>query len=151
MIDGDDARVLEYNVRFGDPETQALLMRLKTDIVEIFDAAITGDLNKVPMTWDPRHAVCVVMAAQGYPGDYRKGAVISGLDEAGDLPDAFVFHAGTKLVDGNVTTSGGRVLGVTALGSDADSAIKNAYHAVSKISFEGGFFRKDIGSKSIKG
>ncbi len=151
MIDGDDAKVLEYNVRFGDPETQALLMRLKTDIVEIFDAAITGDLNRVPMTWDPRHAVCVVMAAQGYPGDYRKGDVISGLNEAGDLPDTFVFHAGTKLVDGDVTTSGGRVLGVTALGSDAGSAIRNAYDAVSKISFEGGFFRKDIGSKSIKG
>ncbi|HPW45041.1 MAG TPA: phosphoribosylamine--glycine ligase [bacterium] len=151
MIDGDDAKVLEYNVRFGDPETQALLMRLKTDIVEIFDAAITGDLDKVSMTWDPRHAVCVVMAAQGYPGDCRKGAVISGLDEAGDLPDTFVFHAGTKLVDGDVTTNGGRVLGVTALGSDAGSAIKNVYDAVSKISFEGGFFRKDIGSKSIKG
>jgi phosphoribosylamine---glycine ligase len=127
-------RILEYNCRFGDPETQPILMRLKTDQLE----------------WDPRPAVCVVMASPGYPGNFPKGKLITGLDEAAKLPNVKVFHAGAKLDAGHVVTDGGRVLGVTALGDTLAEAKQNAYDAVGKINFAGAFYRRDIADKALK-
>ncbi|MBT3180924.1 MAG: phosphoribosylamine--glycine ligase [Deltaproteobacteria bacterium] len=149
MIKDGEVKVLEFNVRFGDPETQALLARLKMDIVDVFEAAISGTLNTVSMSWDPRPAVCVVMASGGYPGSYEKGKVISGIADANALDDVVVFHAGTKDDSGNVVTNGGRVLGVTALGDDMRSAIAKAYEATEKISWDGVHYRKDIGKKAL--
>jgi len=149
MIKDDEPKVLEYNVRFGDPETQALLMRLKTDLVDVFDATTNGLLNQVSLSWDPRPAVCVVMAAGGYPGTYEKGKAISGLEEAAKMDDVAVFHAGTKCKGDQVVTNGGRVLGVTALGDDYQGVIDRAYEAVNKISWDGIHFRRDIGNKAL--
>jgi phosphoribosylamine--glycine ligase len=151
MITKEGPRVLEFNVRFGDPEAQAILPRLKTDLVDIIEASIQGGLASLGgLEWKEEPCVCVVMASGGYPGDYRKGLPITGLDEAERLRDVMVFHAGTKLQDGRVTAEGGRVLGVTALGSDIEDAIKRSYEAVSKISFEGAHYRRDIGVKALK-
>jgi phosphoribosylamine--glycine ligase len=151
MITHQGPKVLEYNVRFGDPEAQPLLMRLKTDLVDLLAAACEGRLEQIgPLEWDPRAAVCVVMASEGYPGEYRKGLPIRGLDEAGKLPDVKVFHAGTKLVDGRPVTSGGRVLGVTALGESIAKAKLQAYTAVKQIRWEGAWCRKDISDKAFK-
>ncbi|MBF0483837.1 MAG: phosphoribosylamine--glycine ligase [Candidatus Omnitrophica bacterium] len=149
MITPRGPMVLEYNARFGDPETQAVLPRLKTDLVDVLMAACNDTLDKIHLEWDSRPAVCVVMAAKGYPGDYPKGDMILGLDAAAKIKDAVVFHAGTVSKDGGVVTAGGRVLGVTALGVDIKSAIAQAYEAVSKISWGGAYFRKDIGHKAI--
>jgi len=149
MLTSDGPKVLEFNARFGDPETQPLLMRLQSDIVPLFEACIDETLDKQKVEWKPESAVCVVMAAQGYPGDYEKGKQIHGLDEAAKLPGVAVFHAGTKLSDGQVLTSGGRVLGVTALGSDTRSAIASAYQAVGRITWDGVHYRKDIGGKAM--
>ncbi len=119
MITNQGMEVLEYNVRFGDPECQPLLMRLKSDLLDLLEATVDGRLDEVaPPEWDPRPAVCVVMASEGYPGNYERGQPIRGLDEAAKLPDVKVFHAGTAMRDGQVVTDGGRVLGVTALGSE---------------------------------
>lgn len=148
MVKDGEPRVLEFNVRFGDPETQSLMMRLKTDLVDVLESSISGTLNKVSLGWDPRPAVCVVMASGGYPGNYENGRVISGLDEAANLPDVKVFHAGTKKDGDKILTNGGRVLGVAALGLDTQNAISRAYEAVGKISWEGVHFRRDIGQKS---
>lgn len=148
MIKDGEPKVLEFNVRFGDPETQALIVRLKSDLVDVIEAAISGTLNKVHLVWDPRPSVCVVMVSGGYPGEYEKGHVISGLVEACELSDIFVFHAGTKKDNGTVLTDGGRVLGVTALGSDMPSAISKAYEAVGKIRWDGVHFRRDIGRRA---
>lgn len=149
MMTNQGPRVLEYNVRFGDPEAQPVLMRLKTDLAEVLLAASEGRLNKLPpLEWDPRPAVCVVMASEGYPGSYEKGKVIRGLAEADELDDVKVFHAGTKLVDGEVQTDGGRVLGVTALGDDIAHAKLRAYQAVKKIRWDGAWCRKDISDKA---
>jgi phosphoribosylamine--glycine ligase len=143
-------KVLEYNVRFGDPECQALLMRLQSDIVDLFDATIDGKLDELPpLRWDPRPAVCVVMASEGYPGDYDKGRPIRGLEEAAALPDVKVFHAGTQLLDGQVVTAGGRVLAVTALGSTIAAAKLQAYTAVKCIRWPGAWCRKDIADKAM--
>ncbi len=150
MIQDGQPRVLEFNARFGDPETQPLLMRMKGDLVPILEATIDGQLSKLKVPWDDRAAVCVVMASAGYPGSYEKGKVISGLEEAAKVPDAFVFHAGTAFQEGKVVTSGGRVLGVTAVGKGIREAIAKAYEAVGKISWEGAHFRKDIGQKALK-
>ncbi len=150
MIKAGEPKVIEFNVRFGDPETQPLLARLKTDLIDIFLAAIDGTLDNISLEWDPRPAVCVVMAAKGYPGSYEKGNVISGLSIAESLADTFVYHAGTKRAGKSVLTNGGRVLGVTALGEDLATAIKNAYHASKQISWDGSFYRKDIGQKALK-
>jgi len=117
--------------------------------VDVFEAAISGTLNTVSMSWDPRPAVCVVMASGGYPGSYEKGKVISGIADANALDDVVVFHAGTKDDSGNVVTNGGRVLGVTALGDDMRSAIAKAYEATEKISWDGVHYRKDIGKKAL--
>jgi phosphoribosylamine---glycine ligase len=150
MVTSQGAKVLEYNVRFGDPECQPLLMRLKGDLVELLEATVDGRLDEVtPPEWDPRPAVCVVMASEGYPGKYERGHPIRGLDEASKLPDVKVFHAGTTLKDGQVVTDGGRVLGVTALGSSISAAKLQAYRAVKSIRFSGGWCRKDISDKAL--
>jgi phosphoribosylamine---glycine ligase len=144
-------KVLEYNVRFGDPECQPLLMRLQTDLVELIEATIDGKLDEIqPLRWDPRPAVCVVMASEGYPGHYEKGRPIRGLDEGGAIADVKVFHAGTKLVDGQVVTAGGRVLAVTALGNTIAAAKLQAYTAVKCIRWPGAWCRKDIADKAMQ-
>jgi phosphoribosylamine--glycine ligase len=149
MVEGDSVKTLEFNARFGDPECQPLLMRMKSDIVPILLAVAEGDLSGVEIEWHDKAAVCVVMASQGYPGDYRKGDVISGLEEAARIDDLFVFHAGTKARDGRIVTSGGRVLGVTALGDTVQDAIDRAYRGVAAISWEGVHYRRDIGRKAL--
>jgi phosphoribosylamine---glycine ligase len=142
-------KVLEYNVRFGDPECQPILMRLKSDLLDILEATVDGKLDEIdPPVWDPRPAICVVMASQGYPGEYENGKEITGLGEAAGIEDVKVFHAGTKLVDGKVLTNGGRVLGVTALGSSLANAKLNAYTAVKAIRWPGAWCRKDISDKA---
>lgn len=149
MIRNEQAKVLEFNARFGDPETQPLLLRMKSDLVSVLEAAIDGDLSTLKMDWDERPTVCVVMAAQGYPGPYAKGKVISGLGEAAKNPGTFVFHAGTAWKEGKIVTQGGRVLGVTAIGNAIGDAIELAYETAAKISWEGAYYRKDIGQKAL--
>lgn len=146
MITKDGPKVLEYNARFGDPETQVVIPRLKTDIIDIFEAVIEERLDKTNIEWHPGGAACVVMASGGYPGKYETGCEISGIDEAEKL-GCMVFHAGTKIEDGKLVTDGGRVLGVTALGKDLDEAIKKAYEGVEKVKFKDAHYRKDIGIK----
>lgn len=151
MLTQAGPKVLEYNCRFGDPECQPLLMRLKSDLVEILDAVVDGNLDQIDAPeWDARPAICVVMASQGYPGDYQTGQPITGIAEADQLPDVKVFHAGTKLVDGTVIASGGRVLGVTALGDNISLAKLNAYTAVQKVRWQGSWCRKDISDKALQ-
>ena len=149
MIDGDDIKVLEFNCRFGDPEAQPLLMRLKSDIVEIFEAAIDGNLDTIEMKIDPRPTVCVVMASGGYPGAYTNGKIINGLTKAASLPGVEVFHAGTLRKGGRIVTNGGRVLGITAVGTTLQVAIDRAYKAVDAIQWTQSFHRKDIGAKAL--
>jgi len=151
MITGGGPRVLEFNVRFGDPETQPILARLKSDLLEVLLAVCDGTLDQITIEWDRRPAVCVVMASGGYPGDYEKGKKIVGLQEAQQLEDVIVFHAGTKDMDGDIVTNGGRVLGVTALGQTIRDAKEKAYRAVDKIKFDGAYCRRDIADKAIKG
>lgn len=148
MIDGDSVKTLEFNARFGDPECQPLLMRMKSDIVPVLLAVAAGDISKVEIEWHDQAAVCVVMAAGGYPGDYPKGDLIHGLDKASEMDDLFVFHAGTALKDGNYVTNGGRVLGVTGRGVTVSAAIAKAYDGVAVIKWEGVQYRKDIGRKA---
>ena len=150
MITQGGPRTLEFNARFGDPETQPILARLKSDLLEAMLATCDGTLDKITLEWDERPAVCVVMASGGYPGDYEKGKVITGVDEAEKLGDVNVFHAGTEAKDGKVVSSGGRVLGVTALGKTIADAQAKAYQAVEKINFEKAYYRKDIADKAIK-
>jgi len=147
MLTESGPKVLEFNARFGDPETQPIMMRIKNDIVPIFEACIDGTLAKQSLQWRSEPTVCVVMAAKGYPSSYEKGKEISGLN-SNENRQVVVFHAGTKLENGKVLTNGGRVLGVTALGSDINQAIKNAYSAVDKIKWDGIHYRKDIGNKA---
>ena len=150
MITPAGPRVLEFNVRFGDPETQPILMRLKSDLLEVFLAVCDGKLDQITLKWDPRPAVCVVMASGGYPGDYEKGKPITGIKQAEQLGDVIVFHAGTTAKDGDIVTNGGRVLGVTALGNKIADAKEKAYQAVDKIKFDGAYCRRDIADKAIK-
>ena len=150
MITPGGPRVLEFNVRFGDPETQPILVRLKSDLLEVCLAVCEGKLDEVMLEWDERPAVCVVMASGGYPGSYEKGKKISGLDEAERLKDVVVFHAGTKKQDGDIVTNGGRVLGVTALGQTISDAKRRTYEAVDKIKFDGAYCRRDIADKAIR-
>ena len=152
MVTNQGPRVLEFNCRFGDPETQPLLMRLKTDLVDLLEAVVDdrlGEFTEDKLVWDARPAVCVVMASQGYPGNYAKGKVIMGLAEAAKLPDVKVFHAGTTMHSGIVLTDGGRVLGVTALGETLAEAKRKAYEAVGKIHFQGAHWRRDIADKAL--
>jgi len=149
MIRNGRPKVLEFNARLGDPETQPLLVRLRSDIVPVMEATLDGALGKIRPEWDPRPAVCVVMASGGYPGPYAKGKVISGLEEAARVPGAFVFHAGTAFKDGKIITSGGRVLGVTAVGNGIRDAIEAAYLAAGRITWEGAHYRRDIGRRAL--
>lgn len=149
MIDQADApKVIEFNCRFGDPETQPIMMRLESSLVLLVEAALAKALNKVEATWDPRPTVGVVLAAGGYPGDYAKGEVIEGLDAAAQL-DGKVFHAGTALKDGQIVTAGGRVLCATAIGASVSDAQQQAYRLAEKIRWNGSFYRKDIGYRAI--
>ena len=148
MLTEDGPKVLEFNARFGDPETQAVLPRLKSDLVDIFLAIIDGKLNEMNIEWHEEAAVCVVMASGGYPETSEKGQVITGLDKAAET-GAIVFHAGTKETDGNIVTNGGRVLGISALGKDIAEAIANAYKGVEQIEFEHMQYRTDIGKKAF--
>ncbi len=149
MIRDGKIKVLEFNCRFGDPECQPIVMRMKGDLVPVLEACIDGQLDRVTVEWDPRAAVCVVMASEGYPGSYPKGVAIQGLDVAARLEDVVVFHAGTREADGAVVTAGGRVLGVTALGEGVGEAIRRAYEAVGRISWPGVQYRRDIGGKAV--
>ena len=142
-------KVLEYNCRFGDPETQPVMLRLQSDLVALIEAALDGRLDKVEAKWDARPALGVVMAADGYPGAYKKGDAIAGLPATDDAPDAKVFHAGTALKDGNIVTNGGRVLCVTALGATVGAAQKRAYEVARRISWAGAQYRTDIGYRAI--
>lgn len=150
MMTPEGPQVLEYNVRFGDPETQPLLARLRSDLVPALMASADGSLSGMTLEWDPRPGVCVVMAAGGYPETYQKGQVISGLEQAGRMDDVVVFHAGTKQEGAAVVTSGGRVLGVTALGNDIRQAVDRAYQAVEVIHFDRAHYRKDIAHRALQ-
>ncbi len=142
--------VLEYNVRFGDPETQVVLPRMKNDLVEVMLASCEEKIDKINLSWDKRHCVCVVMSAGGYPGKYETGKEISGLEELVKEKDIFVFHAGTKKEGNKIVTAGGRVLGVAGLGASMEAAIELVYSGVEKIKFDHCFFRRDIAMKAIK-
>ena len=149
MIDkAGNPKVIEFNCRFGDPETQPVMLRLQSSLVLLVEAALAQALDKVEAQWDPRPSLGIVLAAGGYPGDYAKGAAINGLDAAAALPGK-VFHAGTALKDGQVVTAGGRVLCATALGDSVGDAQKHAYELAAKIDWEGCFYRKDIGYRAI--
>ena len=149
MMTGQGPKVLEFNVRFGDPECQPLLMRLQSDLVELIEAVVDNHLDRVtPPVWDPRPAVCVVMASAGYPGKYERGFPIRGLDAAAQVPDVKVFHSGTATDNGNIVTNGGRVLAVTALGNSIPAAKLSAYTAVKQIRWQGAWCRKDISDKA---
>ncbi|MBU0469027.1 MAG: phosphoribosylamine--glycine ligase [Candidatus Omnitrophica bacterium] len=150
MVTDEGPVVLEYNVRFGDPEAQAVLPRMKNDIVELMLASCDGTIAKIELEWDSRDCVCVVMSAGGYPGNYENGFEIKGIKAAQKDGDTVVFHAGTKREGSSVVTSGGRVLGVTSLGQGIERAIENAYKAVENIKFDHCFFRRDIGAKAIR-
>jgi phosphoribosylamine---glycine ligase len=149
MVKEGEVKTLEFNARFGDPECQPLLMRMKSDLVPLLLAVAEGDLSKHSIEWHDQAAICVVMAAEGYPGDYPKGDVITGIEAAEQLADVTVFHAGTVDKDGQIVTAGGRVLGVTALGNTVAAAIERAYQGVDKISWRGVQFRRDIGKKAL--
>ncbi|MBM3966451.1 MAG: phosphoribosylamine--glycine ligase [Planctomycetes bacterium] len=149
MLTQTGPKVLEYNVRFGDPECQPLLMRLQSDLLDLLEATVDGRLDEIePPKWDPRPSICVVMASAGYPGEYRTGEEITGLDAAAGVTDVKVFHAGTKLQDGKVLTNGGRVLGVTAVGDNLANAKLQAYKGVQAIRWPGAWCRKDISDKA---
>jgi phosphoribosylamine--glycine ligase len=150
ILTKDGPKVLEYNVRFGDPETQVLLPLLKTDLVDVMLACADGTLDRVNVQWHDQDAVSVVLASGGYPGSYEKGKIITGVSEASAIPGVTVFHAGTQLRDdGTLVTSGGRVMAVTAVGPTFGAARDLAYQAVSKISFDGMFFRHDIATRAL--
>jgi phosphoribosylamine---glycine ligase len=149
MIREGDPKVLEFNARFGDPEAQPLLVRMKSDLVPILEAVVAERLHEVTIEWRPEPTVCVVMASGGYPGAYEKGKVISGLDEAANIPGVVLFHAGTTLKNGKIVTDGGRVINVTGIGKDIREAITTAYQGVKKIYWEGVHFRTDIGKKAL--
>jgi len=148
MIKDNEPSVLEYNVRMGDPECQPITMRMDFDLYDYFVASVDGKLSSMPPTsWKNQSAVCVVLASEGYPESYAKNEEISGFDSVQN--EAYVFHAGTKKIDGKILSNGGRVLGITALGDSLDSAITNAYAASEKISWPHKYYRKDIGKKGL--
>lgn len=152
MLTKQGPKVLEYNARFGDPETQVVLPRLESDLVDIMQAVATGDSDSISLEWSDKWAVCVVLASAGYPGSYEKGKVILGVTEAEELDDVIVFHAGTALnMDGELVTSGGRVLNVVGLGNSFEEAQEKAYEACDLINFEGKQYRTDIGKKAAGG
>ena len=150
MITQKGPYVLEFNVRFGDPEAQAVIPRLKNDLAELFWSVCKGELDKVHLEWDPRSCVCVVISSGGYPGFYEKGKEITGLELVKEDVTTFIFHAGTRREEVKIMTSGGRVLGIVSLGDDVEDAIKKVYEHVHKVKFEDCFFRRDIGYKALK-
>jgi phosphoribosylamine---glycine ligase len=150
MLTKDGPKVLEFNARFGDPETQVYLTRLENDLLELLEASVAGTLGTVQLKWSSSASVCVVMASGGYPGNYAKGKVISGLEAAEALQETKVFHAGTARAGDKIVTNGGRVLGVTALGKDLKAAQANAYFALDKIHFEDAEYRRDIAAKALE-
>ena len=151
MITPNGPKLIEYNARFGDPETQVLILRLKSDLLPALMACVDGQLSSFDLRWDSASAVCVVMAAKGYPDNYSKGSVINGIDTLKDDDNIKIFHAGTtRSSEGQILADGGRVLGVTALGADISLAQRNAYLAVDKVHWPEGFFRRDIGWRAIK-
>ncbi len=149
MLTKEGPKVLEFNARFGDPETQVYLTRLENDLAKVLNDCVDQRLDQNELRWTAQSSVCVVMASGGYPGSYEKGKAINGLESAGQLAGVKVFHAGTALKEGRIVTNGGRVLGVTALGSTLDEARNKAYEAAGRIYFENGFFRRDIASKGL--
>ncbi len=149
MITDGQPKVLEFNARFGDPENQPIMMRMKGDMIPLLEACIDGNLRGGLIDWDPRWAVCVVMASEGYPGSYEKNKVIRGLDRVAEMQDVFVFHAGTARIGEEIVTNGGRVLGVTALGEGARGAIDLAYSAVKTVEWDGVYYRSDIGKRAL--
>ncbi|MEQ9620290.1 MAG: phosphoribosylamine--glycine ligase [Deltaproteobacteria bacterium] len=150
MIEDSEPRVLEFNCRFGDPEAQPLLMRIDSDIVPVLKAVAGEGLSDETIEWKEEASVCVVLASKGYPGDYKRGAQIKGLDKLDKMENVLVFHSGTAVEEGNVVTSGGRVLGITALGKDVRGAIELAYRAVGEIDCESLYYRTDIGKKALR-
>ena len=150
MIKNNEARVLEFNARFGDPETQPVMARLDTDLIEIIEAILDERLSTLEIKWKPESAVCIVMASGGYPGNYEKGKKITGLDTAAGMKGVLVFHSGTAMKNGNIVTDGGRVLGVTGLGPAVAAAIDNAYKGAREISFDGAHYRRDIGARALE-
>jgi len=150
MIHDSEIKVLEFNARFGDPETQPVMARLDTDLIEIIEAILAGNLAKTDVKWKPESAVCVIMASGGYPGKYEKGKEIKGLEKAAGLKNVMVFHSGTSFKNSKIVTDGGRVLGVTGLGTVVAAAIDNAYAGVREISFDGAHYRRDIGARALE-
>jgi phosphoribosylamine--glycine ligase len=150
MLTANGPKVLEFNARFGDPETQAYLPRLENDLVELLSASIDGTLSQVPLRWSPMASLCVVIASEGYPGSGPKGLPIHGLEELSGQSRLQVFHAGTALRDGHVVTAGGRVLGVTSWAPTLIEAKNAAYAACDRICFQGMQFRRDIGAKALR-
>jgi len=146
----DGFKVLEFNARFGDPETQSYMRLLKNDLIEIIQSCIDGNLKNTPIEWDDRTASCIIAASGGYPGNYQKGFLVSGIDKAGQQKDIVVFQAGTVCIDGELRTAGGRVLGVTALGKDLKESLQKGYNVMSNIKFEKMHFRGDIGRKVFR-
>ena len=150
MIEGGEPSVVEFNVRFGDPETQVVLPRLNTDLISVFMAIAQNRLSEVVLDWSDKACVCVVLASGGYPGDFKKGFPISGILDANEVPGCHVVQAGTRMgVDGHLLTHGGRVLGVVGLGPTIAAAKDVAYLGVDKISFENMYFRRDIGARQL--
>ena len=149
MIDEKGMNVLEFNARFGDPETEAVLPRIEGDIIPALEACIDGTLTDDLISVRKEAAVTIVMASEGYPGSYPKGIRITGLDQAAEIEGCTVFHAGTKIEEGEIVTSGGRVLSVTAIGTDLIDAVDHAYQAVAKIDFKGAHYRKDIAFRAF--
>ena len=150
MMTARGPQVLEFNARFGDPETQAILVRLDSDLVDALEACIEGRLTETPFRWAPGASACVVASSGGYPGSYKSGLLISGLDAAAQVPGVQVFHAGTIQANGQMLTAGGRVLGVTAAAESIEQALSRAYEALSEITFEGMYYRHDIGHRALK-
>jgi len=150
ILTKDGPKILEYNARFGDPETQSYVRLLDTDILDIFNACVDGKLDQITISWSKKYACTIVLASGGYPENYEKGKVITGIDESEMQPDIVIFHAGTKMENGKLITSGGRVLGVSAIGDNLQEALTKAYKAIEKIFFEGMQYRKDIGQSALK-
>ena len=152
MLTPQGPKIVEFNVRFGDPETQVVLPRLESDLVDVMEAVAEGRADDIDLAWSDTWAVCVVLASEGYPGSYEKGKVILGIEEAEDLEGVTVFHAGTtRNADGELITAGGRVLNVVALGDTFEEARERAYEACDLINFEGKQFRTDIGKRAAAG
>jgi len=149
MMTARGPQVLEFNARFGDPETQAILMRLETDLVDALEACVEGRLSNTALRWTPGASACVIASSAGYPGSYTTGIPISGLEEAARIPGVEVFHSGTAIADGKLVTSGGRVLGVTAAAESLDKALEKAYQAMAEMRFEGMYYRRDIGHRAL--